>query len=177
MVRLYYQTVKAGGDSALAAHALLEHMLDIAPDALQYDGAGRPFVPGGPCVSLSHTREAAAVAVSGTPVGVDVEKIRPIRPGLARRVMSEPEYRWFLSQGQKSEDFFTLWTLKESYYKFLGTGLPGFPNGTEFYREGGCWQLRGADHRFWVIRKKELLIALCSDEQQVQQMDFSESSD
>ena len=175
MVRLYYREVQTGADSVLAAHALLEQALDIAPDVLQYDGAGIPFVPGGPCVSLSHTGGAAAAAVSGTPVGVDVEKIRPVRPGLARRVMSGAEYRWFLSQGQKSEDFFTLWTLKESYYKFLGTGLPGFPNNTEFYREGGAWRLRGADHSFFVYRKKELLIALCSDEQQVQA--FSESSD
>ena len=64
-------------------------------------------------------------------------------------------------------DFFTLWTLKESYYKYLGTGLRGFPNETEFWTQGGVWQLRGQEKLvFWLREEKNLLMALCSHEQE-----------
>ena len=71
---------------------------------------------------------------------------------------------WFEGRGQTKIDFFTLWTLKESYYKFLGTGLPGFPNGTVFEKKGE-WKLRDSGLYFKVLQENNLLLTVCSQEQ------------
>ena len=128
---------------------------------------GKPLISGGPEISISHTKGAAAVVVSSRPAGVDIERIRSVLPNLPKRVMSHKEYQWFDKEGKSEEAFFTLWTLKESYYKYLGTGLPGFPNQTNFYRECGTWHLEGSQLVFSVFRAKEYVIALCSEDHEI----------
>ncbi len=64
--------------------------------------------------SLSHSGGAALCALSGGPVGVDVELVRPRRAELPRRLLSP----WELARFDGSwEDFFRIWTLKESWCK------------------------------------------------------------
>lgn len=165
-MKLYAMNIGLGEDPSRRVRDLLRKVLDLDTLPELYTNAdGKPYLPEGPQFSLSHTRGAVAVAVGGGSVGVDVERIRPVPENLPRRVLSGEEYAWFCARGQRAEDFFALWTLKESYYKYLGTGLPGFPNKTEFYLEGNLWRLQGADQRFYVQKKGELLITLCGDEQ------------
>ena len=64
--------------------------------------------------SLSHSGGAALCALSGAPVGVDVEIVRPRRTGLPQRVLSERELAQFSGSWG---DFYRLWTLKESWCK------------------------------------------------------------
>jgi len=132
-----------------------------------HDPSGRPYLPSGPQISVSHSRNYAAVALGDGPIGVDLEESRTLRPRLIRRVLSEPEYQWYLNRGSDEEDFLTLWTLKESWYKYQGTGLPGFPNETAFYQDGDRWHLSGASQSFFVLKKDLLHAALCSDGQEV----------
>lgn len=175
MVRLYYRILESGERPRVAAHQLVEKVLGIGPSVLQHDRAGRPYTPEGPCISLSHTKEAVAAAIAETAVGVDVEGLRSVHPSLPRRALGAAEYRWYMSRGGRPEDFLTLWTLKESYYKYLGTGLPGIPNGTDFFQGNDQWRLRNAEQRFFVLQKNGLLIALCGDEQQMKQIEVIES--
>ena len=81
--------------------------------------------------------------------------------------MSDREWEWYTFRGERPEDFFTLWTLKESYYKYLGTGLPGFPAETEFCLTDGLWRLRGSPLHFLTTQKGPLFLALCGEEQEV----------
>ncbi|MDE6923323.1 MAG: 4'-phosphopantetheinyl transferase superfamily protein, partial [Oscillospiraceae bacterium] len=53
-------------------------------------------------------------ALSDAPVGVDVEVVRPRRPGLPAYVLSEVEREEFDGSW---EDFYRLWTRKESWCK------------------------------------------------------------
>ena len=154
------------GSRDLLAYALSD--LGYGPRSLLHRDNGSPYLSGGPWVSISHTLGAAAVALSEEgPVGVDLERVRPVRLGLASRVMSSEECEWYLSRGRLEADFFTLWTLKESWFKYLGTGLPGFPNGTVFYLKGDQWRLSGVEQRFHVVQKDLLSMALCCDGQEV----------
>ena len=167
MTRLWCRRIAAGEDQSQAARALLGEMMERPDLEVLHEESGKPFLRDCPHISLSHTAGAVAVAASDTPVGVDVERVRLINPGLPRRVMSDGEYDWFQRRGARPEDFFTLWTLKESYYKYLGTGLPGIPNRTEFYLEDGLWRLKNVPQKFFVYQEKELHIALCGDAQSV----------
>lgn len=74
--------------------------------------------------NTSHTHNMIAVAVSDKPVGVDVEKIREIDFGVAKRFFSENELNYIKeSQDQEFKRFFEIWTKKEAYVKYIGKGL------------------------------------------------------
>lgn len=64
--------------------------------------------------SLSHSGGMALCALSGHPVGVDVELTRPRRAGLPAYVLGPDELARFDGTW---EDFYRLWTLKESWCK------------------------------------------------------------
>lgn len=65
-------------------------------------------------LSLSHSGGIALCALSDRPVGVDVELVRSRRPGLPACALSQTELAAFDGSW---EDFYRLWTLKESWCK------------------------------------------------------------
>lgn len=78
---------------------------------------GKPFFPGGEnrWFSLSHSGGMALCALSDDgPVGADVELARPRRAGLPAYALSPAELARFDGSW---EEFFRLWTLKESWCK------------------------------------------------------------
>ena len=106
--------------------------LKIEPAAVQfvYNEFGKPSVPAGPennlFFNLSHSNHVALLAVTReTEVGVDIEQIRSIEPGLAERYFSATEIRALqqLPKDLYQEGFFNCWTRKEAYIKARGKGL------------------------------------------------------
>ena len=85
---------------------------------------GKPLFAGrsGRWFSLSHSGGIALCALSSAPVGVDVELVRPRRAGLPAYALSESERAGFDGTW---EDFYRLWTLKESWCK--REDVPLFP--------------------------------------------------
>ncbi len=77
---------------------------------------GKPFFPGlgSRWFSLSHSGGLALCALSGGPVGVDVERVRPRRAGLPAYALSPAELARFDGSW---EEFYRLWTLKEAWCK------------------------------------------------------------
>ena len=159
--------VRAFEDPNTGSRILLQELLG-RPLCLRHDEAGRPVLEAGPFVSLSHTAGAAAAAISDHAVGVDLERLRPVRPGVAERVLSRQELEWYAGRGRRTEDFLTLWTLKESFYKYLGTGLPGFPNETRFQCRDEVWSLDGSALQFQTVQKDLLFLAVCAEEQEAE---------
>lgn len=109
--------------------ALSQH-LGGSPNDWRYDIGehGRPTLTGGRCAfSLSHTDGLAAVAISETNVGVDVERVvtRGNTLDLARECFADPEAEDVESRSgaDKAARFFAYWTLKESYIKARSMGL------------------------------------------------------
>ena len=84
---------------------------------------GKPYLAQYPGVqfNLSHSGPWGVCALSGAPVGVDVELVRPLRQNVARRFFTAGEQA-YLEQCPERE-FFRLWTRKESFIKALGKGL------------------------------------------------------
>jgi len=84
------------------------------------DGDGWDF-------NVSHAGDYVAVAVSRGAVGIDVEKLRPVREmtALVRRYFHADEVEAWeeLEEGQKEEGFFVLWSAREAAMKCCGLGL------------------------------------------------------
>jgi 4'-phosphopantetheinyl transferase len=114
----------------LAAHALTRVVLAAAvgadPAGLRFDRTcrcgeqhGKPVLPGGPGFSLTHAGDLVGVAVHDGPVGLDVERPRPLSDlaAMAAHVRSPAE------TVADEAAFFTAWTRKEALLKATGEGL------------------------------------------------------
>ncbi len=84
---------------------------------------GKPYFPGRPAFSLSHSGEFAVLAVGGNSVGADLEQLRTMDPRLVKRFFHPAEAAYLPSSKDPDWDFTRIWTWKESFVKALGTGL------------------------------------------------------
>jgi len=87
---------------------------------------GKPYVKGVPVYfNVSHAGDFVVCAFSEHEVGVDIERVRDVDLKLARRYFCECECEDLFAQDadRRIDYFFSLWTLKESYMKWLGRGL------------------------------------------------------
>lgn len=87
---------------------------------------GKPYIDGIPYYfNISHSDDYIICGVSDINIGVDIEKMQDIDFGFACDVFSDDEMRRFSSESveNKKELFFSIWTLKESYVKWLGSGF------------------------------------------------------
>ena len=137
--RAQYGTFPSGGRAgargrqfllsrALLAFAL-EETLGTVPALAKTAAAGQPYFPERPglFLSLSHTEGAALLALSDAPVGVDIERVRPIPPRLGRDFAG------------REETFWRRWTAAEAAAKRDGRGAgallllgrKGFPEAPE----------------------------------------------
>lgn len=112
----------------LAAGALLRYALGTDKFTEDKMPNGKPFIREKPDFhfNLSHAGCWVVLAFGDSPVGVDVERIRPETDiaSISRRFFAEEEQRYILEDPDQSRSrFFEIWTVKESYIKFLGTGL------------------------------------------------------
>lgn len=110
-----------------AAWLLLRRFLGGAAARIRRGLYGKPFLPGGPYFSLSHSGSRAVLALAPLPVGVDVERedAALYSPGLDALAL-HPEERPFFGLNRR-KNFFDIWTLKESYLKMRGMGLHESP--------------------------------------------------
>lgn len=108
---------------ARQAVALSAQTSGLALPALEQDVGGRPMPSGNIFWSLSHKPGCVAGVAAETPVGIDVEEIRPVAPGLVEKILDSRERGLFNAVGP--EFFFRAWTAKEAVLKLMGVGLKG----------------------------------------------------
>lgn len=87
------------------------------------DNDGAPIPSNGVFWSLSHKPEYVAGVTSDNPVGIDVERIRPVQPSLVNRVIDNDERQ--LAGMISDALFYRFWTAKEAVLKAVGVGLKG----------------------------------------------------
>ena len=97
---------------------------------LATEGEGKPVIEGGRPLefNLSHSGDLVLYAVAaGIPVGVDVEKLRPMPRALelAQRFLSREEHDELAAATpeQRSPQFFSMWVRREAYAKARGTSV------------------------------------------------------
>lgn len=99
---------------------------------------GKPYLKDFPLhFNVSHSDHWVIAAVSDRPIGVDIEKINDINLSIAKRFFTSNEYLQIseANHSVRQSLFFSIWTLKESYIKYLGTGLSTPLNSFEFIIE------------------------------------------
>ncbi len=69
--------------------------------------------------NISHSKNAVMCALSDKSIGVDIEHITQKRDSIIKKCFTDTEAAWV----RTDEDFFRIWTLKESYLKATGTGI------------------------------------------------------
>ncbi|MDR0958753.1 MAG: 4'-phosphopantetheinyl transferase superfamily protein [Propionibacteriaceae bacterium] len=110
-------------DCALRRHGMSEAAMDYETDE---DGAVRLLDADGLNVSLSHSGDFAVCALGRCPLGVDVERVRHLEPGVVTRFFDPREDTALrtLPAGSVHDDAVVrLWTLKESVVKATHVGL------------------------------------------------------
>jgi 4'-phosphopantetheinyl transferase len=92
---------------------------------IELGAQGKPLVEGLE-FNLSHSDDLAVLAVTNSPVGIDVEKIRSLDiAGIVERFFAPSEWQVWqaLPPEQQQLAFFRAWTVKEAVLKAIGTGL------------------------------------------------------
>ena len=114
--------------------------------------------------NISHCMGGAAVAIScGTPVGVDIENIRPFHTAVVKRVFTPDEQEALFSSQDQQKAFFSIWTLKESYIKAIGKGLSYDMRSIQFQVDDNgqvTSNCKNAQFHLWQIQSK-YTVALC----------------
>ncbi|MBR5235825.1 MAG: 4'-phosphopantetheinyl transferase superfamily protein [Clostridia bacterium] len=115
---------------SLGAGLLLQEGLSelgISAYSLSFGKHGKPYLKGQNHLffNLSHSGTVAVCAFFNREVGVDIQKMKPVSQKLMKKVTSEEEFAYFmtLDEVEQQEKFARLWTVKESYMKYSGTGL------------------------------------------------------
>ena len=104
---------------ALAAGLLLSCFAGIGPDEeLLCNEYGKPYIPGKPFFSLSHSDGLAVLAVSHEDcVGIDIERIDRVTPRIIRKVSR------FDTTSASQIELAREWTRVEADLKMNGTGF------------------------------------------------------
>ncbi|WP_080939417.1 4'-phosphopantetheinyl transferase family protein [Clavibacter michiganensis] len=108
----------------------------VLPDEVEFDRepSGRPVLAGPPHPSLhfntSHSGSFVVIAIADSPVGVDIEQVRPTRgrDALLREALNTHEREHVRAAADPDVEFFRMWTAKESYVKATGEGLRALPD-------------------------------------------------
>lgn len=100
--------------------------LVISDMKFNVDEFGKPYLENDDKLhyNISHSKDLIVCVVSERRIGVDIEQIRPVKTNsFVSTFFSENEWSYIQDSKNKYNSFFELWTLKESYVKYLGFGL------------------------------------------------------
>lgn len=159
--RTYAQSL---GAELLLLAALQELGGPMPPLEITCSEAGKPALQDGPAFSLSHSGERVLCALSDEAVGADLQQLKPYNPALARRFFSKEEAVWLEEQRERDLAFSLLWSLKESYVKFLGSGIAGVHLDSFtvcIAPEGRAW-IDGSSVKLWYAVCGGYVMAVCS---------------
>lgn len=117
----------------LLVRYVLTEKYRIANEELEFgtEEKGKPYLqkPGGACFNISHSDHLVGAVFDTEVCGMDVECDNSITIESLSQIAKyfHPREREFIDgaadDGEKKDRFCRLWTLKEAYLKYLGTGL------------------------------------------------------
>ncbi len=131
--RLYFENdKKLSLYSELLIRQIVCHNYNLKNDKVnfEYNKFGKPHLLNIPNFhfNISHTQCALIVATHSSSIGIDIEELSSIdsniEADLVKRFFCIDERNYiFKSSASMDKRFWEVWTKKEAYLKFLGTGL------------------------------------------------------
>ena len=73
--------------------------------------------------NISHSFDKVVCVIGKGEFGIDIEKVRPWREKVAKRVLHPIEWDYLEKSVNKDLDFIRFWTLKEAYGKYCEKGI------------------------------------------------------
>lgn len=111
----------------LLTYGLLEQYgIKVSDKDITVNPWGKPYLKNNKDIffNISHCHGGVDCAISmGTPIGIDVEKIRAYKKYAFNRSFTLEERENILKSSNPERDYFIHWTLKESYIKAIGMGF------------------------------------------------------
>ena len=162
------------GAGLLLKKALLMHA--ISADKIIYGENDKPKIEG-ICFNLSHSHDMVVCAISEKEVGCDVEKIKKVKGKIAEHFFTKNEaaYLQALGEEERQNEFFRIWTLKESYLKMTGEGMKLALNQFEFVFGEGVKVLRNGEICNCFIKEYTLpgyKLSVCAEEAEFAQLQY-----
>lgn len=113
--------------SRLARQALAEsaRRLGVLLGPLAKDDNGAPLPAGGWYWSLTHKPTWVGAVLAPVPVGIDLERVKPVSGALISKIAADKE--WHLGDDPPDLRFFRFWTSKEAVLKAVRVGFKGLP--------------------------------------------------
>lgn len=118
-----------GQFTCLQSYVMLRQMLEelglTHPFVFERNEHGKPFLKEHPEIhfNISHCKKGIAVAISDTPVGIDIESYRHPSESLLRHTMNDTECADILGYYMPEQRFTEYWTKKEAAFKLQSTGI------------------------------------------------------
>ena len=165
MVNIYlYKGISEDESLNIAEDVIAENFPQLDQIVFARGEKGKPYVANADNVffNISHSGDYLAVAVADCQVGVDIEKRKNANIGIAKRFFTEEEFDYISFDNDK---FFEIWTLKESYVKYLGCGISGGLNTFSVVRDGEIKENIG-ECNLYKYTIEEYNIALCCEGKQ-----------
>lgn len=139
---------------------------------MEYNQYGKPYIKNSNDLyfNISHSCDWIICAWSNHEIGVDLENIRHIDLDIARVQFCNDEYTYIIELPELSyRRFMQIWTLKESYIKYIGKGLniPLNSFSVNFDSNGKCTLKTPFKHNHVYLKISEELenyiVAECSE--------------
>lgn len=109
----------------LLIHALREEGVFNEMPEFSYNEHDKPFLKNYPgwYFNISHSKTAVCCILSRKDIGIDIEEVKEYKESLASYVCNDEELKSLHESEDKTDDFYRLWTMKESVFKMIGTGI------------------------------------------------------
>ena len=149
----------------LLRYALIEEKGLDEKVEFEFGPYGKPFIKGMPELqfSLSHSTMGIACGLANSPIGVDIADVDSRNLDCIKSAMHPSEQKAINNSQDKAHTFARFWSMKESYLKFIGTGIDENLSTINFsdYNESSF------DYRFAKMQvidcEKSVVTAYCSE--------------
>ena len=169
------QNVETKTLSLAAGACFLNGLCDLNIDPnktdIDFNIEGKPYIKNTNNIffNISHSKDIAICSFASSNIGCDIEKLDNSRINIdvINKIASKEEQEYFakVSIENKKEEFLKLWTYKESFIKYKGSGLKDIKNISIYDKNGNINDLSFDGHKIYFKDYDfgDCIIAVCSE--------------
>lgn len=138
---------------------------------INYSKYGKPYIENlkNFQFNISHSGDWVVCAYGKENIGVDIEKIETAYLNISEMYFSKSEHKMLCEKSKNEQNvyFYQLWTLKESYLKYMGKGLSVSLNSFSIIENNEKFYIKGLENNVILKQYKfnnDYIISVCSKE-------------